>query len=86
MIRRLPHGEAWLLSFSHEGELRPEETSRWFAERLAAAIWHALGRYARITLDLHPIQASTSIEHLLFDENDYLRISRDFRLSHPARK
>lgn len=82
MIRRLPHGEAWLLSFSHEGNLRTGESPEWFAERLAAAIWHALGRYARLTLD---ICDDAQTQHFSWKESDYQRISRDFRLSHPVR-
>lgn len=72
---------AWLLVIRHEAPRRSGESSDWLAEKLVAAIWHAIGRYARITLNLDALQQEDSTL-LVFGEQDYLRILRDFRFSH----
>lgn len=81
-IHRQPCGDAWLLAIRHEAELRPGESPVWFAERMAAALWLALGRYARITLEINTQEDDTQ---LTLDESDYQRILRDFRLSSAKR-
>ncbi len=81
-INRQACGDAWLLAIHHEAELRPGETPNWFAERIAAALWQAIGRYACITLEISTHEAETQ---LTLNEPDYRRILRDFRLS-PANR
>lgn len=79
-VRRQSCGDAWLLAVRHEADLRPGESPRWFAERIAAALWLAVGRYVCITLDITPENEES---HRLFEytESDYWCILRDFRLS-----
>ncbi len=81
-INRQPFGDAWLLAIHHEAELRSGETPHWFAERIAAALWQAIGRYVRITLDISTQEGESQ---LTLNEPDYRRILRDFRLS-PANR
>lgn len=83
-VGRRPCGDAWLLSIRHEADLRVGESPAWFAERIAAAMWHAVGRYARITLEVVP-QDEKCHQLFVFDEDDYRRILRDFRLSKVGR-
>lgn len=80
-IKRQSCSDAWLLTLRHEAAPKPGESPTWFAEKLVAAIWHAIGRYACITLDLETPQKEESIL-LVFGEEDYPRILRDFRFSH----
>lgn len=79
-IKRHACNGAWLLTLRHEAPHEPEESSTWFAEKLVAAIWQAIGRYARITLLLDTQQKDEPILQVL-DERDYLRILRNFRFS-----
>lgn len=79
-VKRQPCGDALLLAIQHEARLRPGESITWFAERIAATLWHTIGRYVCITLDAAPEDEDA---HQLFEfsEVDYWRILRDFRLS-----
>lgn len=79
-IHRQPHNHAWLLAIRHETKLKPGDTPCEFAERIAAAIWRAVGRYVRMTFDITPTDDSAP-QQLLFSETDHQRIMRSFRLS-----
>ncbi|MDR3412682.1 MAG: hypothetical protein P4L87_17350 [Formivibrio sp.] len=81
-INRQACGDAWLLAIRHEAELRPGESPLWFSERIAAALWQAVGRYVRITLALSTQESDIQ---LTLNESDYQRILRDFRLSPTVR-
>ncbi len=78
-VHRQAIDEAWLLVLRHESELRSGESPDWFAERLAATIWQAIGRYVRIAFDLAPHEAPDG-RVTVFDEDAYWRILRSFRL------
>ncbi|SFN53337.1 hypothetical protein SAMN05660284_01703 [Formivibrio citricus] len=80
-IKRQSCGSAWLLMLRHETAPKPGENPNWFAEKLVAAIWLAIGRYACITLDIETSQKDEPCL-LMFSEEDYQRILRDFRFSH----
>lgn len=84
-IHRQPCGDAWLLAIRHEAELRHGESPVWFGERMAAALWLALGRYVCITLEINMQEDEEDATQLTLDESDYQRILRDFRLS-PAKR
>lgn len=79
-VKRQDCSGAWLLTIRHEATPKAGESPVWLAEKLAAAIWHAIGRYAQITIDMEASQKDEPIL-LVFDEHDYPRILRDFRLS-----
>ena len=81
-INRQACGDAWLLAIRHEAELRPDESPHWFAERIAATLWQAIGRYVCITLEISTQENDTQLTLI---ERDYQRILRDFRLSPTTR-
>ncbi len=83
-IHRHPHHQACLLAIRHEAELKPGDTLHGFVERIAAAVWHAVGRYVRMTFDITPADDSAP-QQFLFGEADHQRIMRSFRLSLPER-
>lgn len=77
-VRRQPCQGAWMLGVEHEIVRTPEESGLWLAEKLAATIWQAIGRFARITLILDFCGQSDAELHVL-EESDYARILRAFR-------
>lgn len=82
-VKRQAIDDAFLLILRHEAELRPNESPDWFAERMAASIWQALGRYTRIAIDLAPHEAPDG-RITIFEEEAYWRILRSYRLApHP---
>ncbi|WP_028454304.1 hypothetical protein [Chitinilyticum litopenaei] len=75
------HGEQIaLLTIRHEAALKPGESPDWFIDRLAAGLWRAIGRYARISVDLAPHEAPDGKLYIL-DEHHYREILKDFRFS-----
>ncbi len=78
-INRQNCGDAYLLSIRHEAELGREESIALFAERLAASLWQAIGRFARISLEI--ARTDEEAEYFCLEEKDYRRILPDFRLS-----
>lgn len=75
-------GQVVLLEVRHEAELKPGESTDWFVERIAAAIWLETGRYVRISVDIAPHEAPDGRIFIL-DEPAYWRIMQSFRLSSP---
>lgn len=84
-VKRQPCGDAWLLAIKHEGKLRPGEPVNWFADRMAAVIWQAIGRYVCVTLEAFP-ESEDKQQSFVYSEDDYWRILRDFRLSPTAHR
>lgn len=82
-VKRQPINNAWLLLFRHEAPLRSGNTPDEFAERLAAAIWMALGRFVRIQIEINTEDTPVDFAHI-FEEADYWPILRTYRFSRSA--
>lgn len=78
-VHRQTCDDICLLSIRHEAELPANENANRFSERIAANLWRAIGRYARITLEVAGENGDG--EALDFGEPDYRRILSEFRLS-----
>ncbi|WP_156970660.1 hypothetical protein [Andreprevotia chitinilytica] len=77
---RQPHPQGCLLTVDLEIELS-DETPRWFAERLAAHLWLAIGRFVRINCWFDDGNATADGVWLHFEETDYRTLMPAFRLS-----
>lgn len=84
-IKRQQHGDAFLLMIQHEVALPLGETPGWFCERIAASIWRSIGRFARIALAVNP-EDGTENQIFIFEETDYWRLLKSFRLSPTLRQ
>ncbi|KAF0811807.1 hypothetical protein IGB42_03617 [Andreprevotia sp. IGB-42] len=77
---RQPHPRGCLLLVELEVALH-EETPRWFAERMVAHLWHALGRFVRISCWFEDASETVDGVWLDFEETDYRTLLPAFRLS-----
>ncbi|MBE9608923.1 hypothetical protein [Chitinilyticum piscinae] len=72
-----------LLSLQHEAAIDTGESPDWFIERIAAAIWHGIGRFTRLSFDLAPHEAPDGKLYVL-DESHYRTVMQKFRLGSPT--
>ena len=79
-IKRQQYGDACLLMIQHEITLSHGESPNWFCDRIAASIWRSIGRFARIALASNS-EDGTEAQILIFEEADYWRLLKSFRLS-----
>lgn len=77
---RQPHPQGCLLRLELEVDLG-SDTPRWYAERVVAHLWHALGRFVRASCWLEGQGDADESVWLDFDEGDYRSLLPAFRLT-----
>ena len=77
---RQPHPQGCLLHVELEVCLA-DHAPRWHAERLVAHLWHALGRFVRMSCWFDDADELVDGVWLEFDESDYRDLLPAFRLS-----
>ena len=69
------HQGAWHVEAEMEAPLPPQDDEPAFVERISMAIWHRLGRYVKVVVDLSPDEAD-EIQHRELSRSEYLRLMR----------
>lgn len=78
-IHRQAYGDIYMLSIRHEAAPSIKEDPCRFAERIAAKLWQAFGRFVRISMDI--AEEDQDVRYFSMEESDYRRILPGFRLT-----